>query len=127
MREFVIQITVGAAAALGWFVIWTVALRAFDIRVLTRTPEERASRRERILRMGKGRYILIFGLLGFGLAMGLWMAVISLVEQQSPDWVGAAIRLVLWTVIFGWWHGARGWNQSFRAEIPFPPHLPAQK
>jgi hypothetical protein len=127
MLEFVVQITVAAAVSLAWLAIWSVALRAFDIRVLTPTPEERASRRERILQMGKGRYILIFGLLGFGLAMGLGMASMSLVQQQSPDWVGAAIRLVSWTAVFGWWHGARSWNQSFRAEVPFPPHFPPHK
>lgn len=93
MREFAIQIAVGVGVAVGWAAIWTIALRAFDIP-FPGNPEGRASRRERIARMGKRRYILIFGMLGFGLAMGLGTSVAGLVGHNSMDWEGAAIKLV---------------------------------
>jgi hypothetical protein len=125
MREFAIEITVVLAVVLGWLVLWSIALRAFDVP-LPLTPEGRASRRERILRMGKVRYILVFGMLGPGLAMGLGMTVSGLLGH-SLDWVGAAIRILLWTVLFGWWQGARVWNLSFRGEIAFPPRFPPQR
>ena len=63
MRDFVISIFCGVAVAVVWLAIWTVTLRAFGILVFSRIPEERASRRERLLRLGKLRYILIFGYL----------------------------------------------------------------
>jgi hypothetical protein len=121
MRDFIIPTGIGLAASVGWLAIWTLALRAFHIAYFARTPEETAARRERIIGMGKRRYILIFGVLGFGLAFGLGIAIAGIVAHESAGWVGAAIKVVLVSLLGGWWHGARTWNESFRGEVPFPP------
>ena len=123
MREFVISSTGAVAVAVGWFVLWAIALRAFDIPFFPSSPEERAMRRERIVRMGKVRFILIFGMLGFGLAMGLGLAVADRITGGSVSW----LKLVLMIVLGGWWYGARTWNESYRGEIPFPPAFPPQR
>ena len=127
MHEIVIPIAIGIAVALGWLAMWTFALRAFDIAPLfVRTAQERAARRERIVRMGKLRYTLVFGVFGYGLAMGLGNAIAGVMAHDSLGWRGAAVKLVLWAVLFGWWHGVTTWNTSFRGEVPFPPPSPPQ-
>ena len=47
---------------LGWF------LQVFGIAPGLRNVEDSASKRERLNRLGKLKYILIFGVLGYGLA-----------------------------------------------------------
>jgi len=124
MREFAISIAIGFAVGGAWFALWSLALRPFGISYFVGTQEKRAIRRERIARMGKLRYTLIFGVLGHGITIGLVMATADLVAHGSRGWSGAVIKLVLWTVLFGWWHGVRTWNDSFRGEVPFPPPFP---
>jgi hypothetical protein len=126
MRQIIIPVAIGVAAALGWLVMWTFALRVFDIPFLVRTSEQRATRRQLIVRMGKLRYTLIFGVCGYGFAMGLGNAIAGVVAHDSLGWAGAAIKLVLWAGLFGWWHGVTTWNTSFRGEVPFPPPCPPQ-
>ena len=71
--------------------------------------------------MGKLRYILIFGVLGFGLAFGLGIATAGLLEHGL---VFNIAKLVLSSVLFCWFQGARTWSEAFRDPVPFPPNYP---
>ena len=129
MRDFILPVAVGVAVAFAWLALWAVSLHAFGIQAFTlkRRPRERAARKERILAMGKLRYVLIFGVLGNGLAFGLGIVVANMIGTlHFGRWIRAATELVLSMVLFGWWHGVSTWNQSFRGEVPFPPHYPPQ-
>jgi hypothetical protein len=69
-----VAVAVAVAVGLAWMAIWAYCLHLFGFAfsaVFTRSPEDRASRRERLKQMGKLRYILMFGVLGYGLALGL--------------------------------------------------------
>ena len=127
MRDFIIPLTVGVAVAIAWIALWAVSLHAFGLPVFNRSPEERAARKERILGLGKLRYVLIFGVLGKGVGFGLGIVVANMVGRQHfGGWIEAAVHLVLSMVVFGLWSGITTWNQ-FRGEVPFPPHYPPQK
>lgn len=71
MRELIIPIVVGVAVAFAWMAVWALALRAFGVPLLMRTPEERNASKQHIFQIGKLRYILIFGVLGSGFGYGL--------------------------------------------------------
>ena len=120
MRWFV-TIIAGVAVAFVWLTFWAFVLRAFGIPVFRRTPEERDSRRERLKRMGKFRYVLIFGVLGPGVGFGLALITAELLDHNSHGWAYAATKLAALSVLFGWFHGARTWNEAFRDPVPFPP------
>ncbi len=111
---------------LGWQ-FWSAALHAFGIGVLSRRPETHAIRRERIKKMGKFRYIVIFGVLGFGLAFGLGITTANLYRHGSRSWSFELGQLLLLAALGGWFHGARTWNAAYRDPVPFPPHFPPLK
>jgi len=121
--EFFISVVIGSAVALGWLAIWIAALRLLAIRTLSLrwTPEARAARREHIVRMGKARHILLFGMLGYGLAMGLATTTALALAGAAGSWPGATFNLVFWIVVGGWCYGIISWNNSFRGATPFPP------
>lgn len=122
MREFLLPVIAGVAAALAWMAVWVLVLRAFGIPVLKRSPEERALRKERILALGKLRYVLIFGVMGGGFGFGLGMFVAKVVEvHHFIGWFGAAVDFALSMI-----QGLSTWSQ-FRGEVPFPPQYPPQK
>lgn len=123
MIKFFIWCVIGLAVTIGWLAIWIAAIRLLGIRTFRRrwTPEARAARRERIVRMGKARYIFVFGMLGYGLAMGLGTTTVFALAGVAGSWLRAAFNLVFWIVVGGWWHGIISWNNSFRGETPFPP------
>jgi hypothetical protein len=127
VHEFVIPVLSGVAVGLVWLAIWAVTLRAFGISVLSRVPEERSHRRERFLRMGKLRYILIFGVFGYGLALGLAVSIAGLLGRSSGGWVAAVVEVVLLSLVGGWIHGARTWNEAVRYPVPFPPDYASLK
>jgi len=127
VRDFILSVTAGVAVAFVWLALWRIFLRAFGIPVLKGSPEDRAARKESILAMGKFGYVLTFGVLGNGLGVGLGVVVASMIGTRHFSWVRAAIQLVLWMVLFGLWRGVATWNESFRGEIPFPPHYPPLK
>jgi len=78
--------------------------------------------------MGKLRYVLIFGVLGSGLGFGLGIVVANMIgTPHFTGWIRVGTQLVLSMVFFGLWNGIASWNQSFRGEVPFPPHYPPQK
>lgn len=121
MRDVVLGIAVG----LAWLALWAISLRAFGIPALERSPEKRATRKERALAMGKLRYVLIFGMLGYGLSLGLSIVVAS-GTLHSSAW-RATTQLLIWTIGFGSMQGVATWNESFHGKVPFPPHYPPPK
>ena len=124
MRESV-SIIVGIAVALAWMAVWSYGLHLFGIAftaVFMRRPEDRARRRERIKRMGKRRYILVFGVLGFGLAMGLATTSGDLLARESHGWFAEVEKFVLSSVLGGWFFGSWTWSENFRDPVPFPPN-----
>jgi len=126
VRDFVSTI-VGVAVALGWMAIWAFGLRLFGIAfsaAFLQRPEDRARRRERIKRIGKLRYILIFGVLGFGLAIGLATTTGDLLAREFHGWFPIVEKFVLSSVLGGWFFGAWTWSENFRDPVPFPPHYP---
>lgn len=122
MREFV-TIIIGAVIALTWSAIWALMLHLFHIPAFTRTAEERESRRERLRLMGKLRYILVFGVLGVGLAFGLGITVVDLLDHRFDGWLNIVEKLALLSVLLGWYHGATTWS-GLRGPVPFPPDYP---
>ncbi|MGH9493801.1 MAG: hypothetical protein ACRD3B_02290 [Candidatus Sulfotelmatobacter sp.] len=129
MRESV-SIIVGVAVALAWMAVWAYGLHLFGIAftaVFMRRPEDRARRRERIKRMGKLRYILMFGVLGFGLAMGLATTTGDLLAREPHGWFAMVEKFVLSSVLGGWFFGAWTWSENFRDPVPFPPNYPPRK
>ena len=123
--QWFIDIVGGIAIALAWMGIWAYCLHLFGIAfsaVFIRQPEDRARRRERIKQMGKLRYILIFGVLGSGLAVGLAITAADFLGHTSHGWVPAIGKLVLLSLLVGWLQGARTWSESFRDPVPFPPN-----
>jgi hypothetical protein len=127
VRELVIPIAVGVAIAFAWMAVWALALRASGIPVLMGTPEEVASRRKRIIKMGKFRYLLIFGVLGKGFAFGLGLSIALMMSRGHYDWGYGATMFGAISLLGGLLNGMRAWNQLFRVETPFPPHYPASK
>lgn len=129
MRELVIPIGVGVAIAFAWMAVWALALHALGVPVLMRTPEERNARKQRILQMGKLRYVLIFGVLGSGVGYGLAIsiALMVMVSRGHYDWGYGATIFGAISLALGLMNGIRGWNELFRVETPFPPHYPPAK
>jgi hypothetical protein len=128
--QWFIDIVGAIAIALAWMAIWAYCLHLFGIAfsaIFMRQPEDRAHRRERIKRMGKLRYILIFGVLGFGVAMGLAITTSDLLAQQSHGWIAVVEKFVLLSVLVGWLQGAWTWSENFRDPVPFPPNYPPPK
>ena len=117
----------GIAIAITWMVVWALVLRAFGIQTLTRTPEERATRKQRILQMGKFRYVLIFGVLGNGFALGLGIGIALMTNCPRDDWGLGAMIFSAVALVAGCMNGIRTWNELFRVEVPFPPHYPPSK
>ncbi len=127
MLDFILPVVAGVAVASAWFGLWAISLQTFGIPVLQRDPKELGARKERLLAMGKWRYVLIFGVLGGGLGFGLGTVVANMIASPHfRSWSHAAAQLVLSMVFFGLWSGITTW-QSFRGEVPFPPDYPPQK
>ena len=122
-----VSIIAGIAVGLAWLAIWILVLRVFGITVFSRQPETRARMRERIQQLEKLEYILMFGVLGFGLACGLAIGVADLLAPDSHGWVSAVGKLVLISVMMGWFHGARTWNEGHPKPVPFPPNFRPMK
>jgi len=125
VREFVISVALGVAVAFGWSAIWVAVLRVFAIPVLIRTPEDKAAQKQRIHQMGKLRYILIFGVLGSGIAFGLGLTTADFLDHLWHGWGFGIAKLVFVSVLFGWFNGARTWSEGF--PVPFPPNYPPAK
>ncbi len=126
MRLF-ISIIVGVAVGLAWLAIWAFSVRAFGIAVFSRQAEDRIRKRKRIKQMGKLRYILIYGVLGFGITFGLAITAADFIGHISHGWVAEIGKFVFLSAIFGWFQGARTWSEAFRDPVPFPPNYSQPK
>jgi 4-amino-4-deoxy-L-arabinose transferase-like glycosyltransferase len=125
--QLFISIIAGIAVGLSWLAIWAYVLHAFGIALFQRKAEDRASRRERIKQMGKLRYILMFGVLGSGLAFGLALLTADFLSRDSFRWTFEVAKLLFLTVLFGGFQGARSWSETFRDPVAFPPNYPPAK
>jgi hypothetical protein len=92
-----------------------------------RKIEDRASRRQRLKRLGKLRYILTFGVLGPGFAFGLAMITMDFLSNRSRGWVSESIKFAFCAVFFGLFQGFGSWRNELRDPVPFPPDYPPVK
>ena len=122
-----ISIVAGIAVGLAWLAIWALSLRAFGIAEFSRQAQDRIRRRERIKQMGKVWYILIFGVVGYGLAFGLAITAAGFLDHDSRGLGFSIGKLVFLSVVFGCFQGVRTWSESFRDPVPFPPVYPPPK
>lgn len=125
--QWFISISFGVAIGLAWLAIWALCLRTFGIAVFVTKAQDRSGRRDRIKQMGKLRYILIFGVLGFGITFGLAITAADFLGHISHGWIAEVGKFVFLAVIFGWLQGARNWNEALREPVPFPPNYPQPK
>lgn len=123
MREAAF-IVAGVAVGLVWIVLWSALLRGFGFDVVQPGTEDCAKRRERLKRLGKLRYFLIYGMLGSGFAFGLAMITIDFVSHRFAGWASQLIKFVFLAVCFGAFQGYWGWSRAFRNPVPFPPNYP---
>jgi hypothetical protein len=120
------SILAGIAVGLAWLVLWDRLLLGRGVHLLQRKAEDRARRRERLKQMGKLRYVLLFGVLGYGFAFGLALTVADYIGRNAFGWTRELSRLVFLALVFGLFQGFRNWGE-FRDSVPFPPNYPAQK
>ena len=118
-----ISIVAGIAVGLAWLAIWALSVRA----AFSRQAEDRVRRRERIKQMGKLWYILIFGVVGYGLAFGLVITAFGFLDHDSRGLGFSIGKVVFLSVLFGCFHGVRTWGEAFRDPVPFPPVYPPPK
>lgn len=125
MRE-IVSIVAGVTVTLAWLAVWALVLRAFGIAFFRpRQAQDRAERRERINQLGQLRYILIFGVLGAGLAVGLGLTIGDFLADGSFSWTRAIVKVAFFTVGFGLFQGFRTWSEI--RDPLFPPKYPQAK
>ena len=125
MRD-IVSILAGIAVGLVWFLLWDYLLRVFGIPMSPRKAEDLTGRRERLKQIGKFRYVLLCGVLGFGFAFGLAMTTADYIWRDSFNWNYELSKLVFLSLFFGLFQGMRNWGE-FREPVPFPPNYPPQK
>jgi hypothetical protein len=111
----------------AWVVVWALVLRAFGIAAFSRTLEGRAARRNRLQRMGKLLYVIIFGLTGVGPAFGLGMTVAGELDHASHNWISPIAKFLLLSLFMGLFYGLKTWTESIREPVPYPPIYPPMK
>src|SRR5438309_11589476 len=125
MREIAVVIA-GIALAFAWLAIWAgfLHIHIFGFSPFRRKIEDRASRRQRLKRLGKLRYILTFGVLGPGFAFGLAMITTNVLGSLSRGWVSESIKFAFYAVFFGLAQGFTGWRIEVSDPVPFPRDYP---
>lgn len=126
MRELAVVIA-GIAFAFAWLAIWAGFLHIFGFSPFRRKIEDRASRRQRLKRLGKLRYILTFGVLGPGFAFGLAMITTDVLGNLSRGWASESFKFAFSAVFFGLAQGFMGWRNEVSDPVPFPPDYPPVK
>ena len=120
-----VSIIAGLAVGFAWLVILALVLRAFGIDFFFRQTKDHDERRERIKQLGQLRYVLIFGVLGYGVAFGLTITTTEFLDGYFP-WTSAVRHVVFWTVSYGLLQGIWTWSE-YRDPVPFPPKYPPAK
>lgn len=78
--------------------------------------------RERLIRMGQLKYILLAGVLRSGFAFALAMMIFDVLLDGIPhDWHRAAVEFAFLSLIYGVSIGALGWDAAFSDKGPPPP------
>jgi|ERR1700735_213451 len=126
MREVAVFIA-GLAFAFAWLAIWAGFLHIFGFSPFRRKIEDSASKRQRLKRLGKLRYILTFGVLGPGFAFGLAMITMDVLSNRSRGWVSESIKFAFFAVFFGLFQGFGSWRNELRDPVSFPPAYPPVK
>jgi hypothetical protein len=88
--RWLVSVVAGIAVGFAWLVIWALVLRAFGIAFFPRRiaffrrqAKDRDGRWERIKQLGQLRYVLIFGVLGYGLFLGLAITTADFLDSGS--------------------------------------------
>ena len=118
MREFVLIIA-GITAFTGWMLLWLLLLRIFEPQPFL-WKLSKLEKRERMMSMGKLRYLFVYGVLGSGMAWALAMTIIMTFDRPV-DWEYRCIMLLLLALAFGIFHGTRNWRRTFWEPVPYPP------
>ncbi len=85
---------------------------------------QQAQRWERTREAGKGKFILYYGVLGWGLIAGLLFSIIDLaLHAESFSWDGVMINLIIFP-LGGIWMGHWLWK---KAERGYEQHLKSKK
>lgn len=126
MREVVV-VMFGIAVALVWTAIWGGLLLVLGIVPVSQEVKHQTNTQHISKRLGKLKYIVIFGVLGPGVAFGLAMIAIDLADHRSTGWLSELIKFVLFAVVFGLIQGLWRWHSAFRDPVPFPPVYPPAK
>lgn len=120
-------IVAGIGVGLVWLTLWGFVLRAMGIPFVQRSSEDCANRRERLKRLGRSRYALLLGVLGFGLAFGLAITAADFLWRDSFKWGYELPKLAFLSIVFGLFQGVRNWSEAFRDPVPIPPNYPSPK
>jgi len=121
MLAFVASFSLGLLVGFLWLLLWGIALRTPLLVWFMRTPEERAKRQQRFMRMGRVRYVLLVGILGRGLAFGLGMTIAGIADDGVASWGRTIAKLIILSLFWGGYYGSTSWDMHFRSEVPFPP------
>lgn len=126
MRDFVIPLAVVLVVASAWTAMCVLVMRAFGISSWTLTPAQQATRKQSFLQLGRWRYVLIFGILCHGFAMGFGIATAIAIMSGTHRSTAVVIFGTI-AVFTSCMSGIRTWNELFRTEVPFPPLYPPFK
>jgi len=113
------SILVGVIVGFAWIAILSFAFSCFGIRLWSR--QFQSERRERLKRLGKLKYILVFGVCGYGISFGLMIGSARLIAGDVSDWRRQSAELIVTSLLVGFFQGYRNWNESIRDPVPFPP------
>jgi hypothetical protein len=99
MRE-VVFVMFGIAAGFAWMAVWTGVLHVFGVVPVGPKIENSATKRERLQRLGKPKYIL-FTVLKAGIAFGLAVITIDYASHRSAGSVSELIKFLFLSACFG--------------------------
>jgi hypothetical protein len=120
------SILAGVAVGIGWLVLLDYFLRRHGVPFFPRKAEDGAGRRERLKQMGRMKYVLVCGVLGYGFAFALALTLADYDSRNVFGWTREVSKLVFLSVVFGLFQGFRSWGE-IRDPVPFPPNYPPQK
>ena len=118
MREFVLIIA-GVTAFALWILLWLLLLRTFGPQPLL-WKLSKVERRKRMMRMGKLRYLFVYGVFGPGTAWALAMTIFITFDRPH-DWYAHCVVLVPSALLLGMFIGIRNWRRTFWEPVPYPP------
>lgn len=126
MLTFVVPACLGLLVGFGWLIVWGVAIRVPLIVWLARSRKERSQREQRLVCMGRWRYIFVVGVLGSGLAFALSTTVMGLAHSGVLNWRWTMAYLIFSSLSFGLFQGSISWD-SFPKAPPITPNYPPAK